>query len=204
LSTSVRGRPNPGRRGARRAGLRQRWDADARAPPAGPRPEAQPHEARRRTASTIKPNISIVRAKETRTPRRARNPARSRSSVVSRISPSRVTFTTTTASATSWAPRPAGPGPSPRRGARARRGSLASSPAGPPSPPCRPPGRRAGPQLGRRMVVEMPYSGCGHAVVTNSTSLDDTRRHDGGRRRPKIFTGQHVMDRTTPDVTNAF
>jgi hypothetical protein len=43
----------------------------------------------------------------------------------------------------------------------------------------------------------------GHAVVTNSTSPDATGCHDKGRCKPKIFTGQHVVDQTTRVVTSA-
>jgi len=42
-----------------------------------------------------------------------------------------------------------------------------------------------------------------HAVLTKSTSLDDTRRHGSAEQRAKILIRRHVMDRTTLDVTTA-
>jgi hypothetical protein len=54
------------------------------------------------------------------------------------------------------------------------------------------------------MFEATPRWSRGHVVVTNSTSLDDTRCHDEDRWGPEIFTGHHVMDMATPDVMSAF
>jgi hypothetical protein len=42
-----------------------------------------------------------------------------------------------------------------------------------------------------------------HAVLTKSTSRDDTRRHGSAEQRAKVLTRRHAMDRTTLDVTIA-